>query len=41
MYSYQYKIYDRFKKDLVALAVFTENTKNYKPDKFYKEISVT
>ena len=37
MYSYQYKIYDRFKKDIVALAVFTENRKNYKPDKFYRE----
>lgn len=34
IFSYYYRIYDRFKKDIVTLAIFTEDNKNYKPNKY-------
>lgn len=37
IFSYYYRIYDRFKKDIETLAIFTENNKNYNPNKYEKK----
>jgi hypothetical protein len=34
MFIYFYRIYDKFKKDILSLAVFADSSKRYKPDRF-------
>jgi hypothetical protein len=34
MFASFYRIYDEYKKKIVALAVFTDDDKNFKPDRF-------
>lgn len=38
MYQYQYRIFDKFNKDVVAMAIFTDKSKTYKPDSFKKSL---
>ncbi len=37
MFTYFYRIYDKYKKDIVAIAIFTDDFLNYKPDRFNYE----
>jgi len=37
LFSYYYRIYDRFKRNIETLAIFTDNNKNYKPNLFEKK----
>lgn len=37
MFSYFYRIYDKFKQKIVVLAIFTDNDKNYMPNNFKYE----
>ncbi len=34
MFKYFYRIFDKYNKKIVALAIFTENKKDYKPNKY-------
>ncbi len=34
MYSYNYRIFDRYEKDVVSVAILTDSSKDYRPDIF-------
>ncbi|HBY20211.1 MAG TPA: hypothetical protein DEG71_04250, partial [Clostridiales bacterium] len=34
MFKYFYRIYDKYEKDINAIAIFTDDKKDYKPDKY-------
>ncbi len=40
MFTYYYRILDKFEKDITAIAVLTDGDKNYNPNKYEKELSV-
>jgi len=37
MFIYFYRIYDKFKRDILSIAVFAESSKGYKPNRFNRE----
>ena len=41
MFKYFYRIYDKYDRKIVALAIFTEDNKNYKPSSFAYEFHGT
>ena len=34
MFTYYYRIWDKYRQKIAALAIFTDNAENYRPDKF-------
>ena len=38
MYIYQYRIFDKYKVKVAALAIFTDNNKNFHPKAYHSEI---
>jgi predicted transposase/invertase (TIGR01784 family) len=41
MFSYYYRIFDKYKRDIDAIAIFTDNNKKFKPDKYERNIFKT
>lgn len=41
MYKYQYRIFDKFDKDVIALAIFIDGDENFKPNKYEKSLYET
>ena len=41
MFTYYYRILDKFEKDITAIAVLTDGDKNYNPNKYEKEFNET
>jgi hypothetical protein len=38
MYTYQYRVKDRYGMDITALAIFTDKNPKYKPKRYYKKL---
>jgi hypothetical protein len=38
MYTYQYRVKDRYGMDIAALAIFTDKNPKYKPKRYYKKL---
>lgn len=41
MYKYQYRIFDKFDKDVIALAIFIDSDESFKPNKYEKNLYET